>query len=155
MSINVVVVLCEYNEGLANNSSQNTGKETKDLGWTLKKKKNSLHSLLSNMATPWWGDKPLFVRKKERSVLPTTEKKKKRNRKKIRWGGGKEFGSCECRFLLQSSHICNLSCSLLKAKGVQGSFFGWLQCDRVPSVRGLSAFLNTGLFLQLNVQYDH
>lgn len=37
-----------------------------------------------------------------------------------REGGGKEFGSCKCRFLLQKSHICDLSRSLLKEKTLQG-----------------------------------
>lgn len=85
---------------------------------------------------------------KERSVLPTIEKKWK-EREKMRWGGGKEFGSCECRFLLQSSHICNLSCTLKGKGGYKVSFLSEFKAMLYHLYRGLSTLLNTGTFVQL------
>lgn len=61
-----------------------------------------------------------FICAEKGTKCASHERRNEKKEKKLRRGGGKEFGSCKCRFLLQKSHICNLSCSLLKEKTLQG-----------------------------------
>lgn len=83
------------------------------------KKKNRLQSLFPTWLHHGTGTNLYLCGKRNKVCFPRETKRKEREKLR-RGGGGKEFGSCKCRFLLQKSHICNQSCSLLKEKTLQG-----------------------------------
>jgi len=97
---------------------------------------------MPNMVTSRWGDKPLFVWKRERGVLPTTEKKEKKRKSEV---GVKSLAAAD----VVSSFGALISTiwaapSLKRRSGHKRFPSVWLQSDGVSPVSWDCTWPNTG-----------